>query len=357
MSTEVIERPWLRRFTKLTALATLILVFLGGQVKSHDAGLSVPDWPTSFHYNMFLFPMQQWVGGIYYEHVHRLVASGVGVLTLLMAVWIAFVEPRTWLRNLAFVALAAVIAQGILGGLTVLYLLPDSISIGHGVLAQTFLVIVIVIAYAYSKERDRRSAHEAHPVPRRFATLALVFIGLIYAQLVLGAIVRHTDSALAIPDFPTTAGQWIPWVDVARLDWINEWRLEQSLAGLDLPPVSLAQAMLHLSHRFGAVAVFLFALALTAGAIARHDELSGALKRNVALLDVLVLVQIALGMFTVWSKELPLIATFHVVTGAALLALAALLTLRVSPVTLRDEPIASALPKHVFLGTEPVEVR
>src|SRR5690606_38848604 len=223
-------------------------------------------------------------------------------------------------------------------------LLPDPISIGHGVLAQTFLVMTIVIAYAYSKERARRSERGTRPAPRAIATVALIFIGLIYTQLVLGAIVRHTDSALAIPDFPKTGGQWLPVINLERLDWINQWRLEQSLSGAELPPVSLTQAMLHLFHRYGAVAVFGFALALTAGAIASHRELAGALKRNIAVLDILVVCQIALGIFTVWSMELAIIATLHVVTGAALLAMATLLALRVSPVTLTDEPAPLAQP-------------
>lgn len=347
MNVQSIERPWLRRYTKLTALATLVLVFLGGQVKSHDAGLAVPDWPTTFQYNMFLFPMEQWVGGIFHEHVHRLVASGVGFLTLVMAVWIGIVERRRWVRNLAFVALVAVIVQGILGGITVLYLLPTAVSAGHGVLAQTFLVIMIVIAYAYSKERQRRLL-APRPMPRRMETIALVMVGLIYAQLLLGALVRHTDSALAIPDFPQTGGQWAPVVDVQRLAWINEWRMEQSLAGADLPPVSLTQAMLHLFHRYGAAAVFMIALVLTGASMAYRRAVPGALLRNVALLDLLVLVQIALGAFTVWSMEMALIATFHVVTGAALLAVATLLALRVTPVTLGEEaasaPVCVAVP-------------
>ncbi len=338
MSTEVINRPWLRAFTKLTALATLFLVFMGGQVKSHDAGLAVPDWPTTYHYNMFLFPVEQWVGGIFHEHVHRLVASGVGLLTLIMAFWIVIVDTRRWVKNLALVALVAVIVQGVLGGLTVLYMLPAPISIAHGVLAQSFLVMTMVLAYAYSKERNRRVAGQSPIVPSQLATVVFVFIGLLYAQLVLGAIVRHTESALAIPDFPTTAGQWLPIIDTERLQWVNEWRLEQSLSGTELPPVTLTQALFHLFHRYGAAAVVLLGCIMIVQTVRRRRELPGAVKRNVAALAVLVAIQITLGIFTVWSGELPIIATFHVVTGAALLALATLLALRVSPVTPLVQP-------------------
>jgi heme a synthase len=332
MNDSVPQRPWLRRFTKLLAISTLFLVFLGGQVKSHDAGLAVPDWPTSFHYNMFLFPVEQWVGGVFHEHVHRLVASGVGLLTLVMTFWVAAVEPRRWVKNLAFIALAAVVFQGLLGGLTVLYLLPTPVSVSHGILAQTFLVMTIVIAYAYSKEWARRRSSEPRAVPRTMATAALVFVGLLYLQLVLGAVVRHTHSALAIPDFPATAGGWAPWVTAERLDAVNQWRLERSLEGHDLPPVTMTQAVLHLLHRYGALAVLIMAAAMTVRAVRARNVLPGTVRRTVAALAVLVLVQITLGAFTVWSQVTPIIATFHVVTGAALLGLAALLALRVLPV-------------------------
>jgi cytochrome c oxidase assembly protein subunit 15 len=253
-------------------------------------------------------------------------------------------EPRRWVKNLALVALVAVIVQGILGGLTVIYMLPDPISIGHGVLAQSFLVMTIVLAYAYSKERARRVAGQSRTVPTGLTTVVFVFIGLLFAQLLLGAIVRHTDSALAIPDFPTTAGQWLPIIDTARLEWINEWRLEQSLSGVELPAVTLTQALFHLFHRYGAVAVLLLGLIMVIRTIQRRAELPAAVKRNVAALIVLLGVQITLGAFTVWSGELPIIATFHVVTGAALLALATLLALRVTPVepALRHAPIPEA---------------
>ena len=113
------DNPWLARFALLTALATLVLVCFGGLVTSHEAGMAVPDWPNTFGYNLFFFPVSRWVGGIFYEHTHRLVASGVGMLTTILAVWLWLKESRRWLRWLGIGALLAVVLQGVLGGLRV----------------------------------------------------------------------------------------------------------------------------------------------------------------------------------------------------------------------------------------------
>ncbi|MCA9406939.1 MAG: COX15/CtaA family protein, partial [Candidatus Omnitrophica bacterium] len=136
-------KPWLRRFAKLTCAATLFLIFAGGMVTSTGSGLAVPDWPLS--YGSFFPPM---VGGVFYEHGHRMVASLVGFLMLTMAIWIGLKEERLWLRITAFTALGAVILQGVLGGITVLTMLPTPVSVMHGVLAQTFFLLTIFIAYA-----------------------------------------------------------------------------------------------------------------------------------------------------------------------------------------------------------------
>src|SRR5436189_5618600 len=118
----------LHRFAKVVVAATVLLILAGSLVTSHDAGLSVPDWPTSYRWNMFTFPPSMWVANILYEHGHRLIASTVGFLTIILAVWLWFAEPRGWLRWLGVGALGAVIAQGVLGGPTVLFFLPPAIS-------------------------------------------------------------------------------------------------------------------------------------------------------------------------------------------------------------------------------------
>ena len=118
---------WRHRFAVATVAATLALIFIGGLVTSTGSGLSVPDWPLS--YGMLMPPM---VGGVFYEHGHRMAATAVGFLTLVLAVWTARAEPRPGVRRLAWAALAAVITQGVLGGLTVIYLLPTPVSVAHG---------------------------------------------------------------------------------------------------------------------------------------------------------------------------------------------------------------------------------
>src|SRR5260221_11773804 len=117
-----------RSFDKLVAGCTVFLVLAGSLVASADAGLSVPDWPTSYGWNMFTFPPSKWVGGIFYEHGHRLIASTVGFLTIILAAWIWLADPRRWLRWFGVGALASVVAPGILGGITVLFFLPAALS-------------------------------------------------------------------------------------------------------------------------------------------------------------------------------------------------------------------------------------
>src|ERR1700687_2248265 len=111
----------LHRFSKVVVASTVLLILAGSLVPSHDAGLSVPDWPTSYGWNMFTFPPSMWVANIFYEHAHRLLASAVAVLTIILAVWLWLADSRRWLRWFGVAALGAVIAQGLLGGLTVLF--------------------------------------------------------------------------------------------------------------------------------------------------------------------------------------------------------------------------------------------
>src|SRR6266496_2723619 len=136
---------WLNRFAWFICVAALLLICSGGMVTSKNVGLAVPDWPTTFGYNMFLFPVSKWVGGILFEHTHRLIASVVGFLTIILAIWLWRSESRGWVRNLGLIALAGVILQGILGGLRVT-MLKDEIGIFHACVAQAFLALLVVIA-------------------------------------------------------------------------------------------------------------------------------------------------------------------------------------------------------------------
>src|SRR3954468_4440230 len=144
------EPLWHHRYAKLVAACTVLLIAAGGMVTSTDSGLSVPDWPTTYGQNMFTFPLSNWVGGIRYEHSHRLIASTVGFLTIILAIWTWRLEPRRWVRRLGFAALGAVILQGILGGITVLFFLPPAVSIGHAGLVQLFICPTVTMAVVTS---------------------------------------------------------------------------------------------------------------------------------------------------------------------------------------------------------------
>ncbi len=182
-------------------------------VTSKGAGLAVPDWPNTFGYNMFLFPVSKWVGGIFSEHIHRLIASTIGFLTIILAVWLWRAESRRWVRNLGYAALVVVILQGVLGGLRVT-LLKDEIGIFHACLAQGFFGMLIVIALATSRSWQRISANDSSgPAARNLARLAILTTSLIYLQLALGATMRHQHRDLAILDFPTGLRQDYPGSD------------------------------------------------------------------------------------------------------------------------------------------------
>jgi heme a synthase len=177
---------WLHRYTLVVAICTLILVVAGGLVTSHDAGLSVPDWPLS--YGKLMPPME---GGIFFEHGHRMVATTVGILTVILAIWLWRSEPRRWMRRLGFIALAAVIAQGLLGGATVIFLLPKPISISHACLAQLFFSTTVLIALFTSADWARETTMVEDACSPSLHLLAAAVPLCVLAQLALGAAARH----------------------------------------------------------------------------------------------------------------------------------------------------------------------
>jgi len=184
------ESPWPHRLALVTAGATFLLLLAGGLVTTTGAGLAVPDWPTTFGYNMFTYPWSKMVGGIFYEHSHRLLGSVVGLLTILLAVALWLAEPRRWVRWLGWVALGAVILQGILGGLRVIWL-EDRLAIIHGVLAQAFFALTVALTLFTSREwRCPPSPLEAGAVPPLFRLCGLATGGL-FLQLVFGALLTH----------------------------------------------------------------------------------------------------------------------------------------------------------------------
>jgi cytochrome c oxidase assembly protein subunit 15 len=290
---------WLHRYATLVTASTVLLIAAGGMVTSTGSGLAVPDWPNTYGVFMFSFPMDKWVGGIFYEHGHRLIASTVGFLTVVLALWTWRAEPRAWVRRLGFAALGAVILQGFLGGITVLLLLPPAVSIGHAGLAQVFFCLTLSLALFTSSGWLAMAEPVDDPMLRRVASATTA---LIYVQILLGATMRHTGAGAAIPDFPLAFGRVIP-------------------------PVWSVPVAIHFAHRVGALLVIAAILA-TAGHVWRHHRGRPELMRPATLLVLLVVTQATLGAFVVWSRLDPFINTAHVVIGALALGTSLVLTLR-----------------------------
>src|SRR5436309_7435281 len=212
---------WLNRFAWLTFVATLLLICSGGMVTSKNVGLAVPDWPTTFGYNMFLFPVSKWVGGILFEHTHRLMGSLVGFLTVILTVWLWLSEDRKWMRNLGLIALGGVILQGILGGLRVT-MMKDEIGIFHACVAQAFFGLLFFIALVTTT--FWRSISNVIVDFKKFGplkTFAIATTIAFYVQLAIGVTIGHEHCNLAVLDFPTANGAWIPDTSVAALAKIN----------------------------------------------------------------------------------------------------------------------------------------
>jgi heme a synthase len=301
--------PWRHRFAVFTAACTLALIFVGGLVTSTGSGLAVPDWPLS--YGMLMPPM---VGGVFFEHGHRMVATFVGFLTTILAFWTARSEPRAGVRRLAWAALATVIAQGILGGITVKFLLPTPVSVTHACLAQTFFCITIALAYSTSREflaGPSSDSDRANVGPAAAVATAVVFL-----QLAVGAVMRHVGAGLAIRDFPLAQGRLIP--------------------AFDAPGVGV-----HFAHRVGAVLVFLAVVHLLLHALRSRER---RLVRTAGAALVLVLIQIGLGAATVLSGRAVVPTTAHVAVGAAVLGACWLATLRAFRLLRRPQSVSSAVP-------------
>lgn len=279
---------WLHRFALLTAVATFLLLCIGGVVTTKGVGLVVPDWPTTFGYNMFLFPWAKMVGGVFYEHGHRLIGALVGFLTLLLAIFLWLGESRKWLRWLGTIALGMVILQGVLGGLRVL-LIQQTLAVIHGAFAHAFFALMISLALFTSREWQSPVEPVETPTANRLQRLALITTLLIYSQVVFGAILRHTGY---------------------RLD------AHVVLAGL---------IMVH--------------IALLVAQILKQPTVHSRVGRPVTLLGGCLLLQLLLGVGAYLIKFTPArgalglglietIVTAHVAVGALLLATSMVVTLR-----------------------------
>ena len=362
----------LRCFIFLTAAATFGLICVGGLVTSHGAGLAVPDWPNSYGYNMFFFPVSKWVGNILYEHTHRLLASGVGFLTTIMALWLygrnsrpllrwgglvfllggvagcladparlsynlegaatglvalaaSFVWPNCapspkWLRTLGVIAFIAVVAQGVLGGLRVTQLAAQ-LGIFHATLAQLFFVLVCALALfhtAFWRNLPVQAVVDQKGLRFLFVTAAALILG----QLVLGATMRHQHAGLAISDFPAAYGKIWPDTDAASVLKYNQHRIDSE----QYEAITAFQIVLQMIHRMMALVIF-----VTVGLCAwlARKQLGGQdrLSRVAFGWFLLIVTQIFLGAATIWTGKSADIATAHVACGALSLVTGGLISI------------------------------
>jgi len=321
------------RVALIGSLATFFLIVVGGLVTSKGAGMSVPDWPTTYGYNMFLFPYSKWVGGIFWEHSHRLLASGIGLITLVLAGATFLKEKRAWVKGLAAAAVIGVISQGVLGGLRVT-LYKDQIGIFHAALAQSFFGLLLVIT-AVTGRKFLSGVWYADKAAGSLRWLVLAGLALTYFQLGFAATIRHQHAPLAIRDFPTAYGTLIPDTSVSTLARINGERANDRIA-----PVSAGQIYLQLIHRAGAIVLLLIVITTAALAVAKTPL--GHWMRAWSLLWVgTILLQILLGAITIWSNKAADVATSHMALGALLTAFGILFTFRVFCAA-RDYSVASS---------------
>jgi cytochrome c oxidase assembly protein subunit 15 len=375
------SHAWRHRFAVLTALATLGLVGIGGLVTSHGVGMAVPDWPTSYGYNMFALPFSTWfTGGIFHEHTHRLWASIVGVLVVALTRWLGGPESRrallavgiaeiligvgllqlggewrggghflggiggvvllaglVWVKNtratgslpaLGWAAFWLVQLQGLLGGLRVVldaHVLADvrlgtAFGIFHGCLGQVFLVLLAVIALFTSRWWAERVAMARGDMTNVSAArfLFLFTTILIFAQLMIGATMRHQHAGLAISDFPLAHGKIWPDMSAEAVASYNLQRVEITA----MHPITSFQIGLQMVHRI--VAVLITAAVVWCFVRTRAGT---PLRRWAAVWLGLILVQVALGAWTIWSNKAADVATAHVVVGALSLVTGALASL------------------------------
>jgi cytochrome c oxidase assembly protein subunit 15 len=318
------NRP-LHWFAVLTALFTFLLLGAGGLVTSHEAGMSVPDWPNSYGYNMFLFPPSKWIGGIFYEHTHRLIASGVGLMTTILAVWLWLKDSRKWMHWVGTGAFLLVVAQGVLGGLRVV-LVDAQLGIFHAIVGQLFFVLISATALFTSRWWLASAPVQSHPARLPVAVgmvalrrLVLATTVLIFCQLMIGATMRQQHAGLAIPDFPLAYGKIWPDTSAAAVQRYNQDRMNVIAEN----PITAFQIVLQMVHRVVALAVVVLT-ATCAGRAWRRLGKGDPLTRLALFWLALILGQALLGAATIWSNKAADVATAHVLGGALSLVTGAL---------------------------------
>lgn len=278
-------------FVRALVVFTALLVFIGAMVTTTGSGLSVPDWPLSFgRVN------PRMIGGVVFEHGHRVVAAAVGFLVLVASIWASSIQAAKVVRRLALFALALVIFQGLLGGLTVLMRLPTPVSVAHGTTAQLFFCTVVALMWWTNKRFVNSQGTIAGGAAKNLLIASGGMTLLVLTQLLVGATMRHMGAGLVIPDFPRSLGQWIP-------------------------PLVSAEIAINYSHRLLGMAVAAMAVMLCVRIYRFHRQVS-PLPTLAAFLVGLVGVQITLGALTVWSARGLVSTSLHVMNGALVLGTA-----------------------------------
>ena len=342
-----------------TAAWALFVVSIGGLVTSKGVGMAVPDWPTTYGYNMFFFPISQWTGGIFHEHLHRLVASLLGLWAIVLAVGLQWSDSRRWVRALGWLALGLVVAQGILGGKRVVLNsvdvlgVPGSVFFGvlHATTAQVFLSLLATLvlvtnpsmaSWLESRRENPPAAESGGRVGPWLASVAAV----VFVQLAVAATMRHQHAGLAVPDFPLAYGKVYPDTSPETLAAINQRRV----GIVDDAPVTAFQVHLHMIHRFLAMAL----VVASAWTWRRAGFLGGRWKTGVRAWCGLFAVQFALGAATVWTHKAADLATAHVAVGATILASgAALAAMRLMGESRAGVAFDSCRAGHAFIKPSP----
>jgi cytochrome c oxidase assembly protein subunit 15 len=328
----------LRLATRGVAFGVFLLLVAGALVTSTESGLAVPDWPLS--YGKVMPPM---VGGILYEHSHRLVAAAVSTLVgLELGALLFFLEGKKAVKVLAAAAFGAILLQAGLGGLTVILLLPPAVSSAHAALAEIVFALTAVVALMCSRTwTDLTVSRASYSVAENPSSLppsleesissngdkartafrwTLLATAAIYVQIVLGAVMRHTGAGLAIPDFPATFGGL----------WPSAEELQRRGVGL------------HLAHRVGAVVVLALVLAAVR-ALARISAVNPAFAGFASAWTGLVAIQILLGALSIWSRKAPSLTAAHLAGGALCWVTGVLAAVCVGACRNRPNAVSSAI--------------
>ncbi len=376
---------WLHRFAYALAVATLFLVALGGVVTTKGVGMAVPDWPQTYGEHMFLFPFSKWVSGVFFEHSHRLWAAliglfsgifaiwtwsratsgvqrwagvsamvlvlallgvrhqpglfvGMAVISMVVLIWAAIQAARTHdrLRWLALIAFAAVIIQGVLGGLRVLLDKDWGTILGicHAAFAQLFFLLTGSLVVLTSQWwRNARPSLSGMTLLRG---VMLFTTAVIFLQLIFGAVMRHQHAGLAVTTLPLAYGKVWPATDAASVTLYNQQRMEAS----GEEPITPAHVVVHMLHRYTAIVIV--ALIIVAAVLALRRANENSLVRRMALAWLaLVLLQGTLGILTITSDRKVDVTTAHVAVGALTFLVGWLSFLVSSRTTNESEAVAS----------------